>query len=230
MQTQTKQNINHPHTLAERITLPDYTLGEELVNSISHGLGTILGIVTMILCIIRSALHHNAAGVVSSVIFGSCFILLYSISTIYHGLKKNNAKRIFRILDHCSIFLLIAGTYTPFTLVTLPHKVGYPIFGIIWACAVTGIVLNAIDLRRFSRFSMICYLVMGWLIILAFPVLRLCLPSNGILLLVSGGIAYTAGTVSFGLGSKIRYMHSIWHFFVLAGSILHALAIFLYAL
>lgn len=230
MSIDTTRTLKHKYTLRERIPLPDYTIGEEVINTFSHSLGAVLGIVTMVLCIIKSAFHHSTTGVVSSVIFGVCLILLYSISSIYHGLKKNQAKRIFRILDHCSIFLLIAGTYTPFTLVTLPPKVGFTIFGIIWACAILGIVLNAIDLQRFSTFSMICYLVMGWMIILAFPVLRLNLHPNGIVLLVAGGIAYTAGTITFGLGSRIRYMHSIWHFFVLAGSILHSLAILLYAL
>ena len=211
-----------------RISLPNYTLGEEVVNSISHGIGVVLGIVTLVLCAVRAALHHNPAGVVSGVLFGICLILLYSVSSIYHALKRNRAKQVFRILDHCSIFLLIAGTYTPFTLVTLPHEIGYAMFFAIWFFAILGIVLNAIDLQRFSIFSMICYLVMGWMIVLAFR--PLCLPPAGIWLLLAGGLCYTAGTITFGLGSKIRYMHSIWHGFVLAGSILHVIAVLLYVM
>lgn len=157
-------------------------------------------------------------------------IILYSMSCIYHALKPNNAKRVMRIFDHCTIFLLIAGTYTPFTLVSLRDSVGWILFGVIWAAAVIGIILNAIDMEKFKVISMICYLAMGWAIIFAFKPLMRAVPGKGIELLVAGGISYTIGAVIYGIGSKVKYMHSIWHFFVLGGSILHFLCIYMYVL
>ena len=135
-----------------------------------------------------------------------------------------------RIFDHCTIFLLIAGTYTPFTLVSLRGTVGWPLFGIVWGAAMIGITLNAIDMERFTTLSMICYLAMGWVIVFAYRPLSHAVPVSGIRLLVYGGIAYTVGAVIYGIGDKIKYMHSVWHFFVLAGTILHFLCIYWYVL
>lgn len=216
--------------LERKIPIPKYTLGEELISSISHGVGAALGIVALVMCVSTSHAHGNIWGVVSSWIFGISFIILYSMSCIYHGLKPNNAKRLMRIFDHCTIFLLIAGTYTPFTLVSLRGAVGWTMFGIVWTAAVIGIVLNAIDMERFKKLSMVCYLAMGWVIVFAFKPLMAAVAMNGIRLLVAGGIAYTVGAVIFGIGSRIKYMHSLWHFFVLAGSILHFLCIYMYVL
>lgn len=213
-----------------KIEIPKYTLGEELVSSISHGAGAALGIAALCLCVIRSAALNNALALVSSWIFGISIIVLYSMSCIYHGLKPNNAKRVMRVFDHCTIFLLIAGTYTPFTLVALHGAVGWTLFGIIWGTAVIGIILNAIDMERFKVISMICYLAMGWAVIFTFKPLLMAVSMSGIKLLVAGGIAYTVGAVVYGIGSKVKYMHSIWHFFVLAGSILHFFAIYNYVL
>lgn len=214
-------------TFAEKIPIPEYTLGEELISSISHGVGAVLGIVALCLCIVAST---DIWGVVSSWVFGVSLIILYSMSCIYHGLKPNNAKRVMRIFDHCTIFLLIAGSYTPFTLISLRGKVGWTLFGIIWAAAVVGIVLNAIDMERFTVFSMICYLTMGWAIIFAMKPLLNSVSMPGIRLLVIGGVAYTVGAIIYAIGDKVKYMHSIWHFFVLAGSILHFLCIYWYVL
>ena len=214
-------------TLAEKIPIPEYTLGEELISSISHGVGAVLGIVALCLCIVAS---RDAWGVVSSCIFGLSLVILYSMSCIYHGLKPNNAKRVMRIFDHCTIFLLIAGSYTPFTLLSLRGKVGWTLFGIIWAAAIIGIIVNVIDMERFTVFSMVCYLTMGWAIIFAIKPLLSSVVMPGIKLLVMGGIAYTVGAVIYGVGAKVKYMHSIWHFFVLAGSILHFLCIYWYVL
>lgn len=140
------------------------------------------------------------------------------------------AKRIFRILDHCCIYLLIAGTYTPFTLIVLQGEIGYTLFAIVWISAIIGIVLNALDVEKYKVISMIAYLLMGWVVIFAMKPLFSALPFNGFLLLLIGGIIYTIGAIIYGLGRKIKYMHSIWHFFVLIGSILHFLCIVIYVL
>lgn len=214
----------------EKITLPAYTLGEELVSSISHGFGAVFGIAALVLCVVRSALLGNAWMVVSSCIYGAALIILYSMSTIYHALAKNKAKKVFRVLDHCSIFLLIAGTYTPYTLVTLNGAVGWVLFGIVWASAALGITLNAIDVHKYRVFSMICYIASGWVIVAAAYPMYKAMDIRGIYFLLAGGIAYTVGAVLYGLGKKARYVHSVWHFFVLAGSVLHFFSIFFYVL
>ena len=149
--------------------LPIYTKGEEIFNMVSHIIGATMGIVAIALCSIFAAIRNNPYGVVSGCIFGFTMVLLYTMSSIYHGLKPNTtAKKVFQVLDHCSIFLLIAGSYTPFALCTLRDynpTMGWTIFGIIWGAAILGIILNAIDLKRYKVFSMICYLAMGWCII-----------------------------------------------------------------
>lgn len=212
----------------QKISIPKYTLGEELISAISHGIGAGLGIAALILCLVKTSVQGDVWGIISSWIFGISLIILYSMSCIYHGLKPNNAKRVMRIFDHCTIFLLIAGTYTPFTIVALRESVGWPLFGIVWGAAIIGIILNAIDMERFKGISMVCYLAMGWVIIFAFKPLSAAVSKAGIQLLIAGGIAYTIGAVIYGIGSKVKYMHSIWHFFVLAGSILHFFSIYLY--
>ncbi|MCR4955269.1 MAG: hemolysin III family protein [Lachnospiraceae bacterium] len=212
--------------LIKKIPIPTYTFGEELINTISHGLGAILGVAALTLCLVRSVFHQSGYAVASSIVFGLSLIILYSMSAIYHGVRPSIVKRILRICDHCTIFLLIAGSYTPFTLITLRGPVGWTLFGIIWTMAIVGIILNVIDLERFKKLSMGCYLVMGWCVVFTFPTLVANLSSTGLKLLIAGGIAYTVGAVIFGIGSKVKYMHSLWHFFVLAGSILHFLCIF----
>ena len=152
------------------------------------------------------------------------------MSCIYHALKPNKAKRVFRVFDHCSVFLLIAGTYAPYTLVSLSGATGWVLFGIIWASAILGITLNAIDLEKFSKVSVACYLAMGWAVIFAFRPLMASLAFPGLMLLVAGGVAYSLGVILYAIGSKKRYMHSVWHFFVLAGSILHFFSIYLYVI
>lgn len=222
--------VNEKERKLHRISIPKYTLGEELVSSISHGIGAGLGIAALCLCVVRAVSHGDAYAIVSSWIFGFSLVILYSMSCIYHGLARNNAKRVMRILDHCTIFLLIAGTYTPFTLVSLRQGAGWPLFGIIWGTAILGIVLNAIDVERFEKLSMVCYLTMGWAIVFTIRPLLRAISAGGIKLLIAGGIAYTVGAVIYGLGSRKRYMHSIWHFFVLAGSILHFFTIYDYVI
>lgn len=217
--------------LKDRI-LPDYTKGEEIFNMTSHIVGGSFGIVALVLCIVFAAIHHNGYAVVSSSIYGVMMIILYTMSSIYHGLKpERKAKKVFQILDHCSIFLLIAGSYTPFCLVTFREYnavLGWTIFGIIWAIAILGITLNAVDIKKYKVFSMICYLGMGWCIIFTAKLLPKLLGIPGLILLVSGGIAYTVGAILYGLGRKKRYMHSIFHLFILLGSILQFFCILLY--
>ena len=210
---------------------PRYTLSEELISAISHGIGVLLAIAGMVLCIVKSAIDGSAVGVVSSSLYGSFMIILYLMSTLYHSFKATvKAKKVFRIFDHCSIFLLIFGTYVPYTLVTLKGALGWTLFGIVLGAAILGIILTAINLEKFKKLSMVCYLVMGWTIIGAIKQVYNNISLNGLILLALGGIIYTIGAVIYGLGKKIKYMHSVWHIFVLAGTILQFFSIYLYVL
>ncbi len=217
-------------SLKEKIDVPKYSLGEEIMSAITHGIGALLSIAALILCVVFSYAHGNSVAVLSSVIYGITLIILYTMSTLYHSLAVNNAKRVFRIIDHCSIFLLIAGTYTPFTLVALEKPLGYILFAIIWSIAILGIVLNAIDLKKFRIISFLSYIVLGWIIVFAYQPLTEAVNWSGILLLLSGGIVYTVGAIIYAFGKKVKYFHSIFHLFVLAGSILHFFAVLLYVI
>lgn len=206
--------------------LPEYTKGEEIFNMVSHIVGAALGVVALVLCVVFSAIHNNVYGVISSSIYGATMIILYTMSSVYHGLspKKDIGKKVLQVLDHCTIFLLIAGTYTPIALCTFREHstiLGWIIFGVIWGAAILGIILNAIDLERYKIFSMICYLAMGWVIIFKADLLPLLLGKNGVTLLVVGGIAYTAGALFYAFGKNHKYMHSVFHLFILLGSLLH---------
>lgn len=215
----------------KKVTVPKYTLGEEIVNSISHGLGIILGIVALVLTIVFSAKNNNTIGIVSSCIYGSTMIIMYTISCLYHALSpKLKAKKVFRVIDHCDIYLFIAGCYTPYCLSLIGGVTGWVIFAIIWACAVIGVLLNAIDLEKFIIPSVLMYLVMGWMIIFSYDSVATLLPTPGLVLLIAGGISYTVGAILYAIGSKKKYFHSIFHFFVLLGSILQFFSILLYAI
>lgn len=208
-----------------------YTLGEEILNSVTHGLGAALAAAGTAILIVFSAWHHNIWAVVSCAVYGATLLILYTSSTLYHSFQSPRVKALFRIFDHCTIYLLIAGTYTPYTLVTLRQAdpaLGWSLFALVWAAAIVGIVLTAIDLERFKIFSMICYFAMGWVIVFAVRPLIANLAPAGLWLLLAGGLAYTGGITFFAI--KVPYMHSIWHFFVLAGSILHFLSILLYVI
>lgn len=204
--------------------LPSYTKKEEMLNMASHILGGVLGVVATVLCVVFASKNNNVYGIVTGAIYGVSLIALYTMSSIYHGLSpKRKCKKVFQVLDHCTIFFLIAGTYTPLALCGIRQidtNAGWWIFGIIWATAILGIVLNSIDIKKYSKFSMICYLVMGWCIIIKANLLPQALNRDGIILLVSGGIAYTVGAIFYGIGKKHKYMHSIFHLFILLGSIL----------
>lgn len=219
--------------LKDRI-LPKYTKGEEIFNMTSHIVGGALGVVALVLCVVFAAINGNVYGVVSGAIYGITMIVLYTMSSIYHGLSpKRFSKRVFQVLDHCSIFLLIAGSYTPFALCTIREydtASGWWIFGIIWAIAILGIVLNSIDIKKYKIFSMICYLVMGWCIIVRANLLPQLLGIPGFVLLLSGGIAYTIGAILYGVGKKYKWMHSVFHMFILLGSFLQFMCILLYVM
>ncbi|MBP3409581.1 MAG: hemolysin III family protein [Clostridia bacterium] len=213
--------------------LPNYSRGEEVFNMTSHIVGGALGVLVLILCICRAVLHRNIWSVVGSAVYGATFIQLYTISSIYHGLRPGTGKKVLQIIDHCTIYIFIAGTYTPIMLSTL--RPVYPawawsILGGVWGLAALAIVFTAIDLKKYAVFSMICYIGMGWCIILGIKPLIEVLARPGLWLLVAGGITYTIGAVLYGIGSKKRYWHSLFHLFVVAGSVLHALCIFLYVL
>ena len=219
--------------LRDRI-LPKYTKGEEIFNMTSHIVGGVLGIVALVLCVVFAAVHGNGYGVVSGAIYGVTMVILYTMSSIYHGLNpKRKAKKVFQVLDHCSIYLLIAGSYTPFALCTLREystALGWTIFGVIWFVAILGIILNSIDIKKFRVFSMICYLVMGWCIVFKINLLPEFLGTAGFVLLLLGGLAYTIGAILYGLGKKHKYMHSVFHLFILLGSLLQFFTILLYVM
>ena len=219
--------------LAER-TLPDYTRGEEICNMVTHIVGGALGILAIVLCVIIGAKHHSAWAVVSGAIYGASMLTLYAISSVYHGLSpKLPGKKVMQVLDHCTIFFLIAGSYMPFTLCTIrPYSPGWGwgLFGVVWAIAALGITLTAIDLNKYSKFSMICYILMGWCIIVRIDLIYRLLPRPGFWLLVLGGVAYTLGAVLYALDSRRRYMHSLFHVFTVIGSLLQFLCIILYVL
>ncbi len=221
-------------TAKHPVTIPAYTRGEELFNMISHVAGGALGIAVLALCVVSGALHRDAYAIVSGAVFGACMILLYAISSIYHGLSPRlSAKKVFRVLDHCAIFLLIAGTYTPFCLCAIREvstPLGWTYFGVVWGLSVIGMTLCALDFHRFRTVSMLLYLGLGWCVMLSFDVLCRALAPQGVALLLAGGATYTLGVVLFMLGRFVPYMHSVFHLFVLAGSILHAACVLLYVL
>lgn len=207
-----------------RLGLPIYSLGEEICNALSHGVGVLMGIAQLVLLLVFG--RHDALTTTSVSIYGVSMILLYLISTLYHSLGVNRAKKVFRVLDHCTIYLLIAGTYTPLTLLCLPGTTGIALLSVVWGGAVLGIVLNAVDMKRFRIFSMICYLGMGWAVIFVLPSLLQAVNAFEFWFLLAGGIAYTVGAIFYGLGKKYAYIHFVWHLFVLAGSLCHFAVVF----
>ena len=213
--------------------LPNYTRGEELINMITHIVGGALGFVALLACVIVAAFHQNMLGVASGIIYGLTVILLFTMSSIYHGLKKGMPKKVFRVLDHCTIYVLIAGTYTPIVLGEFRRV--YPldawlIFGAIWTLAIIGITLTAIDRKRFAIFSIVCYLGMGWMAVFRLNRLVEVLGAPFFVLILIGGVLYTLGVIFYGIGKRKKYMHSVFHFFVIAASIFHSVAIAAYVM
>ncbi|MDR3288662.1 MAG: hemolysin III family protein [Peptococcaceae bacterium] len=215
------------------IHLPAYSRGEEILNMVSHIVGGALGIVALVLCVAVSALRQNILGVVSAVVYGLSMILLYTMSSIYHGLTNETAKKVFRILDHCAIYILIAGSYTPITLNAL-RRIDAPLawffFGLEWGLAILAVTLTAIDIKKYQVFSMICYIAMGWGIVAAYQPVLQALTATGFILLLTGGILYTVGAVLYGMGKKRKFMHGVFHIFVFLGSLFQFLCVILYAL
>ena len=218
--------------LKDRI-LPDYTRGEELMNTITHGVGAVLGIGVLVLCILQAAANGNVWGVVGSAIYGASMIALYAVSSVYHGLKAGMGKKVMQVIDHCTIYFLIAGTYTPIVLSAL--RPVYPglawgLLGFVWVVAIVAVVLTAIDLKKYNVFSMACYIGIGWAVLPFAKQTWQVLTKPGFLLLLFGGIAYTVGAVLYGIGGKKRWMHSVFHVFVVLGSMLQFLSVWQYAL
>ena len=218
--------------LSER-HLPDYTRGEEIVNMVTHIVGGGMGVIALTLCVILAALRGNTYGVVGSAIYGGCMIALYTMSSVYHGMRPGTAKKVMQVLDHCTIYFLIAGTYTVIALSALRPLypgLGWGMFGFQWALTALAVTLTAIDLKKYNAFSMICYICMGWAILPFMKQTISALTMPGFMLLLSGGIAYTIGAVLYGIGSKKRWMHSVFHIFVDLGSLLQFLSILLFAI
>ena len=211
--------------------LPDYTMGEEIANSVTHGLGAMLSVAALVLLIVRAVAAGAAPNeLVSAIIFGLTLILEYSMSTLYHAITYVPAKRVLRTLDHSCIYLLIAGSYTPFTLGPLLHEGGVALLVVVWAFALVGIGVEVFLRERQPRWVTIAiYLVMGWLVVFRLPQLLASLAPGCLALLVAGGLCYTVGT-GFYLAKRVRYMHSVWHLWVLAGSVCQFLAVILYLL
>ena len=211
--------------------LPTYTKGEEVFNMVSHIVGGAIGVAALVLCIVFSAVHRNGYALAGSIVYGVSMITLYTMSSIYHGLKDGTAKRVMQVLDHCTIYLLIAGTYTPIVLSAMrpiDPVASWILFGVVWALSALAITLTAIDLKKYAVFSMICYIGMGWCIIFKVPLLLAAVGWGGFFMILAGGLCYTAGAVLYGMGRTKKYMHSIFHLCVVAGSVLHLLAILIY--
>lgn len=217
--------------LKDRV-LPNYSRGEEWFNAISHMVGAVLGIVATVLCIIAACKNKDSYAIVGGAVFGATMTALYSVSSIYHALsEKLLAKKVMQVLDHCTIFMLIAGTYTPITLCSVREYdeiLGWLLFAVVWTSAIVGIVFNSIDLKKYSIFSVVCYLAMGWCIMVVADKMKEIFSNEAFMLILSGGIAYTIGAVLYGIGSKKPVFHSVFHVFTVVGSLLHFLAVYLY--
>lgn len=203
-----------------------YTLGEEISNSVSHGIGAGLSVAGTVVLIVVSAVNSNAWGVVSSCIYGASLIILYTMSTLYHSITNQKAKSFFRVMDHNTIFLLIAGTYTPITLYFLNGAIGWVLFAVVWAAAIIGIVMNSVNLEKARIPSVFCYVAMGWVIVFAIKPLMASMPDISLILLVAGGVFYTLGIIFYAV-KKVKYFHFVWHIFTVAGSVLHYFAVLL---
>lgn len=216
--------------------MKQYTIGEEIANAITHGIGAIFSIVALVLMVVFAAWHGNAWQVVSVSIYGSTLVLLYTFSTLYHAITNEKAKKVLRVIDHASVYLLIAGTYTPFTLVVLRQDgaIGWVTFGIVWGVTLIGIALSAFMInKKHTKLQTLLYILLGWVVIYAFPSILSVMKTNnamaGIYWLFAGGILYTAGTI-FYIMKKKKFFHSIWHVFVLFGTVCHFISVMFYVL
>ena len=213
--------------------LPTYTRGEEIMNMVTHIVGGGIAILALVLCVVKAAIRGNLMGVIGSAIFGGTMVCLYAVSSVYHGLRPCTGKKVMQIIDHCTIYFLICGTYTPILMsafVPVYPILGWGLLAVQWALAILAGTLTAIDLKKYNVFSMICYITMGWGIIFFLPQALQVMTRPGFFLLLSGGITYTLGAILYGVGAKLAWFHSVFHIFVVLGSLLQFLAIFLYAL
>jgi hemolysin III len=200
------------------------SLGEEIANSVSHGVGLLAAIAAAVVLVLTAARQGGTARIVGASVFSAAMVLLYLTSTLYHALPRNRAKRVFQVLDHTAIFLMIAGTYTPFTLGVLRGTWGWPLFGLVWGLALAGVVIAVAGGVRYPKLRMGLYLAMGWLIVIAIKPLWLRVPSWGLFWLLAGGVAYTVGVV-FYAAKRVRYSHFVWHLFVITGTACHFIAV-----
>ena len=213
--------------------LPNYSRGEEIMNMVTHITGGAMGIAVLTLCVICAALHGNTWGVVASAIYGATMVVMYTISSVYHGLKPSLGKKVMQVIDHCTIYFLIAGTYTVIALTAL-YRVSpllcWTALAVEWGLTIIAVTLTAIDLHHYRIFSMICYIGMGWCVVFFLPQTMRALTAPGFLLLFAGGVAYSIGAILYGIGAKKPWYHSVFHVFVVVGSVLQFLSIFFYAL
>lgn len=217
--------------LRDRV-LPDYSAGEEIMNTVTHIVGGVLAVAALVLCVVFAALHQNVYGIVASAIYGASMIALYTVSSVYHGMPAGMGKKVMQVVDHCTIYFLIAGTYTVMSLSALRPvypKIGWGLFFFEWFMAILAAVLTAIDLKKYNVLSMICYIGLGWAIVPFMKQTYAVIGTGGFLFLLLGGIAYTVGAILYGLGSKMKWMHSVFHIFVVLGSVLQFFAVLLYA-
>ena len=210
--------------MARTIELPAFSLGEEIAHAVSHGVGSVLAIAGLAVLTAQAALRGDAIHVVTTAVFGATLVLCYTASTLYHAIPLVRAKRVLRILDHASIYLLIAGTYTPFCLGPLRGPWGWSLFALVWSGAVAGVLFKSFAIGRAPIASVAVYVAMGWSVVIAFGPLSRALSPEGLKLLVAGGLAYTLG-LAFYAWQSLRYHHFVWHLFVLAGSVLHFFAV-----
>lgn len=213
--------------------LPNYTFAEEITNMTTHIVGGALGLVALVMCTAAAALNKDPYAIFGAVLYGISMITLYTMSSVYHGMRPGTGKKVLQIMDHCTIYFLIAGTYSVIALTTLRSVDPVLSWGMLifqWALSALAITLTAIDLKKYNVFSMICYIGMGWAILPFIPQTIAAMTTQGFILLLSGGISYTIGAVLYGIGSKVHWMHSVFHIFVVVGSLLQFLSIFLYAL
>ena len=218
--------------LADR-RLPTYSKGEEIMNMVTHITGGALAIVILALCVLRTVRQETLPGIIGSAIYGTTMVALYTVSSVYHGLHPGTAKKVMQVIDHCTIYFLICGTYTPILLAAFLPVYPALCWGLLageWILAVLAATLTAIDLKKYTVFSMICYIGMGWGIIFFIPQALQVITFPGFMLLLTGGIVYTVGAVLYGIGSKCRWMHSVFHIFVILGSLFQFLSIYLYVL
>lgn len=215
--------------MPSKIVAPRYTVGEEIANSVTHGIGLILSIAGLAVLTAFASRHGNVWHLISCIIFATTLILQYAFSTLYHSIQKPHIKSVIRILDHSAIFLLIAGTYTPFMLVNLRETWGWPLFVLIWTIALFGVLFQVSLLRRWQGISLGLYIGMGWVVMIAAKPMIEAVAPGGLVLLLLGGLAYTSGVV-FYLWKSLRYHHAIWHGFVMAGSCLHFFAVLFYVI